>query len=124
MSNKSTVDDFFIKINKRTGMFIRDIREFLNFLILGGTDPLPLPVAKNVIYVDCNNDQRLEIGLTKEYFLESLIKKMHQIYQATKIHEEWTSIGKRPIAKVHFTWGDMPNLTKNGDTTQLIYLFR
>ena len=92
------------------------IPKFNHLLYIGaGTDPIPLPVAINAVYVD------------KAYYPKSvdmLINKAKTFYSTLEEPKtEWNQFENRHVAKVTFKWAKMPNLTKAGDVTQLIYLF-
>ena len=99
-------------------------------------DPLPLPLAKEVIYVDwmprywgnpvhrCDNENGKFDCNIPECLIDSLIsqaKDYFEIEEEPKV--EWSMLQYRPIAKITFKWKEMYNITKNGNFTELTYIF-
>ena len=82
---------------------VKFIKRFNKLLYIGsGTDPLPLPIAKNAVYVDASD---ININsLVKE------VKRRFQLLEEPKI--EYSQIQGTPIATILFKWGCHLGLTR------------
>ena len=99
-----------------------------------GMDIKPLPAAKSAVYVDLAPEnwilpadyKKMEVIEVAEKMVEEIIVDVNKKYQLIqKPVVNWTkSENEKPVAKVLFTWGEMPGLTKKGDLTNLIYFFQ
>ena len=79
------------------------IKRFNKLLYIGsGTDPLPLPIAKNAVYVDAS-DINMK-SLVKE------VKRRFQLLEEPKI--EYSQVQGTPMAIILFKWGSHPGLTR------------
>ena len=99
-----------------------------------GMDIKPLPAAKSAVYVDLGPDnwilpadyKKMEVIEVAKKMVEEIIVDVNKKYQL--IEEpmvNWTkSENEKPVAKVLFTWDQMPGLTKKGDLTNLTYFFQ
>ena len=98
-------------------------------------DPLPLPVAKKAIYVDwmprfwqnpsckCEKNGKYDCRMP-ECLIDCLITQAKDYFKIEDpVVVEWSTLQYRPIAKVTFKWKDMHNLTKDGDVSELTYIF-
>ena len=98
-------------------------------------DPLPLPVAKKAIYVDwmprfwqnpsckCEKYGKYDCNMP-ECLIDCLITQAKDYFKIEDpVVVEWSTLQYRPIAKVTFKWKDMHNVTKDGDVTELTYIF-
>ena len=108
----------------------KTIKRFDKILYLGsGSDALPLPIGKTAVFVDNRgNKGQQEFNQRPsdkaEFILKELIDQAKDVFSILdEPFVEWDTIENRPIAKVLFKWGEMPNLTSKSDTTNLIYLF-
>lgn len=113
------------------------ITRFNKLMYIGPShDPLPLPLAKEVIYVDwmprywgnpvhrCDNENGKFDCNIPECLIDCLIsqaKDYFEIEEEPKV--EWSMLQYRPIAKITFKWKEMYNITKNGNFTELTYIF-
>ena len=112
------------------------ITRFNKLMYIGPmNDHLPLPLAKEAIYVDwmprfwqnhvhtCDKIGKHDCNIP-ECVIDYLItqaKEYFEIKEEPKV--EWSTLQYRPIAKVMFKWKDMYNITKNGNETELTYIF-
>ena len=78
---------------------VQFIKRFNKLLYIGsGTDPLPLPIAQNAVYVDASN-----ININS---LVTEIKRRFQILEEPKI--DYSQIQGTPVATILFKWGYHP----------------
>ena len=97
-------------------------------------DPLPLPLAKEAIYVDwmprfwqnpvhkCDKNGKYDCNIP-ECLIDCLITQAKDFFKIEEPIVEWSTLQYRPIAEITFKWKDMYNITRNGDTTKLTYVF-
>ena len=82
---------------------VQFIKRFNKLLYVGpGTDPLPLPIAKNAVYVDAS-----DINL-KSLVME--VKRRFQLLEEPKI--EYSKVQGKPLATILLKWGYLPGLTR------------
>ena len=82
---------------------VKFIKRFNKLLYIGsGTDPLPLPIAKNAVYVDASD--------TNMKSLVTEVKRRFQLLEDPKI--EYSQIQGTPIATILFKWGCHLGLTR------------
>ena len=79
------------------------INRYEKLLYFGsGTDTIPLPIAKNAIYVEITNiNMEILIAETKRRY--ALLE--HPVV-------EYSTIEDRPMAKMLLKWGENPGLTR------------
>ena len=94
----------------------------------GLSDGIPLPIAKKAIYVDKDLSPKKPLIEASKKVVKEMIEKIRGMYKLKNDPiKDWNmtrSTENAPIAEVMFIWGDMPGLTKKGDTTKLIYFFK
>ena len=79
------------------------INRYEKLLYIGsGTDPIPLPIARNAIYVEITNIN-----------MEILIAETNRRYALLEEPiVEYSMTNNCPVAKILFKWGENPGLTR------------
>ena len=114
----------------------KQISRYKKLMYIGPfNDPLPLPLAKKLIYVDiqpgfwlnhscgCNKYGKYNCFMP-ECLIDCLITQAKDYFKIEDpVVVEWSTLQYRPIAKITFKWKDMYNITKDGDVSELTYIF-
>ena len=89
------------------------IERYEKLLYIGSrTDALPLPIARNALYVEISN-----INMNT---LVNETKRRYSLLEDPQI--EHSEFEDHKVSEVFFKWGENPGLTRFGDTTKLTYL--